>query len=129
MRRIIATKAAKVTKTLTVVKVRPKPDPAGEALLAVDRKREQHVARRSADERVARAHVEHAADDDHAGAVEAAPAAFHAVDGRVVADRVDIPDDRALRRLVRSQMAVESAGEDDTRNRGDGARLRGTTAG
>src|SRR6476646_3956522 len=79
-------------------------------------KREEHVAGHAVEPRVAGVDVQHAAGDDGAGAVEGAAAAFDAVDGVVVAHRVDVPYDLAVGDGVRAKMSVARSGEDEAGN-------------
>ena len=62
------------------------------------------------------------------GAVERAAFAGDAVDGLVVARRIEVPEQLAVRRRERAQMAVDRAREDGVGYCRHGARLRGAAA-
>jgi hypothetical protein len=83
--------------------------------------RSRHAAQRT----VSRIDEEHAAGNHGSRSAHRSAVGLHAVDRREIAQRVEVPDHRAVRCVVGAQMAVHRAGKDHARNQRGGGHLRG----
>jgi len=65
---------------------------------------------------VAGVHIDHAAKDGWAGAVQSSAMRFHTVGGMKVPDSVKFPQHRAVAGVVRAEVSIERTGEQHPRN-------------
>src|SRR5262249_41207172 len=89
------------------------PTPKAESLFPVHREREQHVARHEADRAVARVDEDHAAGDGGPRTVDRAAARRDVIDRVVLVDRIHVEQHLAVAAVVRSEVTIETSGEDD----------------
>src|SRR6202011_902387 len=86
------------------------------ALPSVHRKREQDVARHPAPDRIPRIHKDHSSTDGRTRSIQRATTPWDTIDGLVLANRIEIPNDGAILSRIGAQVPINGTGEGHTWN-------------